>query len=278
MTSAVFCSQYVSKTPNAQGYIAYSQVENDTWKVLYERQIALVQNRACDAWLSGIEKLSLCADRIPQLPEVNQKLRALTGWSVQPVPALISAEAFFKLLAHRQFPAATFIRTMKELDYIKEPDIFHELFGHCPMLTDSVFADFVEHYAQFVLSRDSSDWPLLQRLFWFTVEFGLIQTDKGLRIYGGGILSSMGETVYALESNIPQRQLFNPLAIFRTPYRIDQMQTVYFVIQNYQALYDFAKIAMQQIQPWLDHARRLGEFPPLFDVEIDKASMHIHAC
>lgn len=275
MKSTEFQSQYVSKKPNALGFVVYDAEDNLVWKALYERQINVVQGRGCDEYLKGLEALELDSKAIPQLPEVNKKLNALTGWSVQPVAALISAEAFFTLLANRQFPAATFIRTMKELNYVKEPDIFHEIFGHCPMLTEPVFADFVQEYAKFVLACDKNDWPLLQRLFWFTVEFGLIQTPKGLRIYGGGILSSIGETVYSIESDLPQRQLFNPLVALRTPYRIDQMQSTYFVIQDYQELYHFATTHLKET---LKRAHELGEFPPLFTVEENNPSIHIHAC
>ncbi len=275
MDSIEFHSRYVSKKPDTKGFITYATEENHIWNTLYERQIKIVQGRACDEYLHGLEKLKLNEKAIPQLPEVNKRLDALTGWSVHPVAALISAEEFFTLLAHRQFPAATFIRTMEELNYIKEPDIFHELFGHCPMLTEPVFADFVQEYAKLVLACDKSDWPLLQRLFWFTVEFGLILTDKGLRIYGGGILSSIGETAYAVESPLPQRQLFNTLVALRTPYRIDQMQSVYFVIQSYQELYDFTK---NNFSSFLRKAHELGEFSPLFSVEPGNPSIHICAC
>lgn len=275
MESVEFSSKYVAKTPDAQDFVMYDAEENDTWKALYERQIKVVQGRACDEYLDGLKKLSLDSEKIPQIPKVNQKLSYLTGWSVKPVAALISAEAFFTLLANRQFPAATFIRTKEEFNYVTEPDIFHELFGHCPMLTQPVFADFVQEYAKFVLLCDKKDWPLLQRLFWFTVEFGLIHTSKGLRIYGGGILSSIGETAYSIESDLPQRQLFNPLAILRTPYRIDQMQSIYFVIHDYQELYHFAQ---NHIQSSLDRAHELGEFPPLFEVDEGNPSIHIHAC
>lgn len=275
MKSAEFHSRYISKKPNTHGFVAYTDEENLVWKTLYERQIKVVQNRACDEYLSGLKKLNLDTQAIPQLPDVNQRLQQLTGWTVYPVTALISAEEFFTLLSKRQFPAATFIRVMEELNYVKEPDIFHELFGHCPMLTEPVFADFTQEYAKFVLTTHKKDWPLLQRLFWFTVEFGLILTPKGLRIYGGGILSSIGETSYSVESNLPQRQLFNPLAALRTPYRIDEMQSVYFVIQNYQELYDFAT---ENLPALLEDAHRLGEFPPLFEAEEGNPNIHIHMC
>jgi phenylalanine-4-hydroxylase len=275
MKSAEFHSRYISKQPNIDGFVTYTDEENLVWKTLYERQINVVQNRACDEYLLGLKKLDLDTQAIPQLPDINKRLHQLTGWTVHPVTALISAEEFFTLLSKRQFPAATFIRVMEELNYVKEPDIFHELFGHCPMLTEPVFADFTQEYAKFVLTSNKKDWPLLQRLFWFTVEFGLILTSKGLRIYGGGILSSIGETSYSVESNLPQRQLFNPLVALRTPYRIDEMQSVYFVIQSYQELYDFAT---ENLPALLQEAHRLGEFPPLFKPEEGNPNIHIHMC
>lgn len=270
-----FVSQYTAHQPDAQGLVEYSSEENHVWSLLFSRQEKLLPGRACDEYLDGLTKLKLSADRIPQLPDVNRMLSALTGWEVVPVAALISARAFFELLATRRFPAATFIRTEEELDYVQEPDIFHELFGHCPMLTNPVYADFVQTYAQRVLTFPESDWPLLQRLFWFTVEFGLIDTADGLRIYGGGILSSVSETVYSVESNIPMRVLFDPLVAFRTPYRIDRLQLVYFVIRDYREFYDFVTLNITEL---LQQARILGEFPPFFPVDERNPSIHIHAC
>jgi phenylalanine-4-hydroxylase len=270
-----FVSRYVSHQPNEQGMIEYDAKENDVWRILFERQQKLLPGRACDAFLEGLKSLELSADKIPQLPEVSQRLRAKTGWQVVPVPALISARAFFELLATKSFPAATFIRCEEELDYVKEPDIFHELFGHCPMLTNPVYADFVHDYAQKVLSFPETDWALLQRLFWFTVEFGLINSGKGIRAYGGGILSSISETVYSVESDMAMRILFDPVVAFRMPYRIDMLQRVYFVINDYQQLYDFVA---SNIGGLLARARTLGEYPPLFPVDENNPNIHIHAC
>lgn len=270
-----FVSRYVSHQPNEQGLIRYSAEENRVWKILFERQKNLVMGRACDEFLEGLQNLGLTADAIPQLPEVSRRLQAKTGWQVAPVAALISARSFFELLADRRFPAATFIRCEEELDYVREPDIFHELFGHCPMLTDQVYADFIQDYAKKVLSFPEKDWALLQRLFWFTVEFGLIKTTKGLRAYGGGILSSISETVYSVESDLAMRVLFDPVAVFRMPYRIDMLQSVYFVIDDYHQLYNFVTL---NIGPLLQRARSLGEYPPFFPVDENNPSIHIHAC
>ncbi len=270
-----FVSRYVAHEPDAQGMIHYSKEEQHVWRLLFERQKKTVPGRACDEFLHGLDLLGLSADHIPQLPEVSARLKSLTQWEVTAVSALIPARTFFELLAARRFPAATFIRTEEELDYVKEPDIFHELFGHCPLLTQPIFADFVHQYAQTVLRFPEADWPLLQRLFWFTVEFGLIETSKGLRAYGGGILSSISETVYSVESDIPLRVYFDPVVAFRTPYRIDTLQPIYFVIQSYQQLFDKVNSSMLSL---IQRARELGEFPPVFKAEDGNPNIHIHAC
>ncbi|KTD31087.1 MULTISPECIES: phenylalanine 4-monooxygenase [Legionella] len=270
-----FVSRYVAHQPDAEGRIEYSHEEHRIWQILYQRQMKIIPGRACDEFLKGLDSLGLSAEHIPQLPELSHRLNALTGWQVEPVEALISARAFFELLANRRFPAATFIRCEEEIDYVKEPDIFHELFGHCPMLTDPVYANFVCNYARKVLSLPEEKWPLLQRLFWFTVEFGLIKTPKGLRAYGGGILSSISETAYSVESDKAMRVLFDPVVAFRMPYRIDMLQSVYFVIDNYQQLYDFVE---SNINHYLDRAKELGEYPPLFPVDPNNPNIHILAC
>src|SRR3990167_8470234 len=270
-----FVSRYVAKKPDARGFIQYSAEENQVWETLFIRQKALVIGRACDEFIHGLDCLALTADEIPQLPDVSQRLRAITGWDVVPVPALISARHFFELLANKHFPAATFIRFQEDLDYVKEPDIFHELFGHCPMLTNPLFAKFMQAYAKLVLTFKESDWALLQRLFWFTVEFGLINTTKGIKAYGGGILSSIAETAYSIDSELPIRVYFNILQAFRTPYRIDELQKVYFVIPDFATLF---KLTKQNLKQLITEAKTLGEFPPLFKVEANNPSIHIFAC
>ncbi len=270
-----FESRYVAHIPNAQGIVNYSAEENKVWNILFERQMKLLPGRACDEFLNGLNTLGITAEAIPQLPDVSRRLKEKTGWEVAPVAALISAREFFELLANKRFPAATFIRSEEELDYVQEPDIFHEIFGHCPMLTDLVFADFIHDFATKVLTFPESYWPLLQRMFWFTVEFGLINTTKGLRAYGGGILSSISETVYCVESDVPIRILFEPIAAFRMPYRIDMLQPVYFVIDDYQTLYDFV---LSDISGLLERTRQLGELAPYFEVDPNNPNIHIRAC
>lgn len=270
-----FCSRYVAHKPDHQGFVQYSEEENAVWRILFERQMQLIPGRADEAFIKGLAALELKADAIPQLPDLSKKLKSLTNWEVAPVAAIIPAREFFELLAHRKFPAATFIRYRDELDYVTEPDIFHEVFGHCPLLTDPVYAHFLEDYAKKVLTFPESDWPLLQRLFWFTVEFGLIKSKDGLRIYGGGILSSIQETVYSVESDIPLRILFDPVVALRMPYRIDKPQATYFVIENYETLYNCILLDLEKL---LARARELKELPPLFDVEPGNPNIHILMC
>ena len=270
-----FSSRYVAHKPDSQGLVNYSEGEHHVWQQLFERQIKIIPNRACDAFIAGLEKLHLSPTHIPQLPEISKRMTQLTGWEVVPVNALISAKDFFELLANCCFPAATFIRTQEELDYVQEPDIFLELFGHCPMLTDPTYAKFLQAYAKLVLTFPETEWALLQRLFWFTVEFGLIQTNHGVRAYGGGILSSISETPYSIESYIPFRVLFDPIAAFRTPYRIDQLQRVYFVIHDFATLYHLTK---QDLVQQIQEAKKLGEVAPFFKVEPHNPAIHIFAC
>lgn len=229
--------KYIAKKPDKNGYIHFTEEENDIWRILIERQMKVIRNRACDEFIAGLEKLNLPMDRIPQCEEVTAALYAATRWQVVPVDAIIPLSEFFRLLSNRQFPAASFIRIREELDYLKEPDIFHEYFGHCPLLTHSAYADFVEWYGKTALEFDTHIQSLLGRLFWFTVEFGLTRTANGLRIYGGGILSSFSETVYALEDPVVDRLPFDILKVLNTSYRYDEIQKNYFVLQDLNDLF-----------------------------------------
>ena len=233
----IIMTKYIAKKPDESGYIHFTAEENETWKILIERQLEVVKNRACKEFIHGLEKLNLPLDRIPQCQEISAVLQQCTGFSVVPVSAIIPLKEFFRLLANRQFPAASFIRIREELDYLQEPDIFHEYFGHCPLLTDPSYADFVQWYGETALNADKHTRSILGRLFWFTIEFGLVQTENGLRIYGGGILSSFSETKYALESEIPQRNAFKLAKILNTHYRYDEIQKEYFVLENLSHLF-----------------------------------------
>lgn len=259
-------SKYTSKKPDEKGYVAYTPQENAVWGELFNRQMQLLPNRACQEYLDGIKALGLTADHIPQIPEVNERLRALSGWEVAPVPALIDFQAFFELMSNKKFPAATFIRTKEELDYLQEPDIFHEIFGHCPLITLPVYADFMYEYAKLGLKANHKDRVMLARLYWFTVEFGLIQTSQGLRIYGGGILSSYGESKYCLDSQTPIHKPLEPVDAFRTPYRIDIFQPLYFVIKDFSELFGLSKLDLISL---IEQARTLGMHAPLFEPKKD---------
>ncbi len=254
-------TSYKSHPVDEHGNAAYTSDENKIWHELITRQYPIVEKRACDEYLHGLELLNFSKDRIPQCHEVSAVLQKATGWSLEPVPALIPFDKFFNLLANKKFPAATFIRRKEDLDYLQEPDIFHETFGHCPLLTNKAYADFTELYGKLGLSASPEDRVMLARLYWFTIEFGLIQTKKGLRAYGGGILSSKEETIYCIESEIPQRKKFDALEALRTPYRIDIMQPIYFVLNDFDTLYQLTQIDLIAL---IREARKLGEFLPLF--------------
>lgn len=254
-------TSYVSKPVDAQGHVDYTAEENSVWNELITRQLSFVEGRACDEYIYGLSLLNMPHDRIPQCPEISKVLLETTGWQLEPVPALIPFDKFFYLLANRRFPAATFIRRREDLNYLTEPDIFHEIYGHCALLTNRAYADFTYTYGKLGLNARPEDRAMLARLYWFTIEFGLIQNAAGLRAYGGGILSSINETRYSLESDIPVRKPFIPLDVLRTPYRIDIMQPVYFVLDNFDSLYRLTEMDLFGL---IKEARKLGEFPPLY--------------
>lgn len=250
-------SNYQAKQTHTNGYINYDEHEHETWHILFERQTKLLAGRACDSFIQGLKKLELDSNTIPQAKTLSNKLKKMTGWEVQPVPALINFKEFFQLLSEKRFPAASFIRKREELDYLKEPDIFHEIYGHCPLLTAPNFADFTHNYGKFGLAAKKEDRALLARLYWFTVEFGLLETESGLRSYGAGINSSPGEIKYALESPEPDRKPFDPIKALRTPYRIDIFQPIYFILQQPDQLYELSKINLQNL---LNTAKSLGDY------------------
>ncbi|RUO79429.1 phenylalanine 4-monooxygenase [Pseudidiomarina taiwanensis] len=254
-------SKYVSRQPDEQGVIHWSAEENQIWHDLVARQLQHIPGKACDEYMHGLELLDLPKDRIPQLAEINQVLERETGWQVAQVPALIPFDEFFRLLANKQFPVATFIRTREEFDYLQEPDIFHEIFGHCPLLTNPAFAHFTHKYGQLGLNASPKERVYLARLYWFTVEFGLLQTADGIRIYGGGILSSPGETEYAVNSDKAERKPLVPLDALRTPYRIDIMQPIYYTLESTEQLFEIADLDIMSL---VHEAMELGLFEPKF--------------
>lgn len=221
----------------SQEWSTYTAVEHDTWQRLYRRQSALLPGRACPEFLDGLAKLNLNDGGIPDFHVLNEELRVLTGWEVVAVPGLVPDAAFFKLLAARQFPAGRFMRKPEEMDYLSEPDIFHDVFGHVPMLTHPVFADYMQAYGEGGLrSLEFDALHHLARLYWYTVEFGLMLSAEGLRIYGAGVLSSRTESVFALESDSPNRIAFELQRVMQTDYRIDDFQQTYFAIDSFDRL------------------------------------------
>ncbi len=255
-------TSYVSKQPNSHGLIDWTGDENKTWNTLIERQTEIVKTRACPEFLEGLEKIGFSRDRVPQHTEINRRLKDFSGWEVEVVPALIPAKEFFTLLANKRFPAASFIRVPEELDYIEEPDIFHEFYGHVPLLTFNEYARFMEDFGKLALTVPPKDRRRIFRIFWFTIEFGLLHTSKGIRAYGGGMLSSIHETVYSVDSAEPKRVPFDALTALRTPYRIDIPQPLYFVLNRFEDLY---RILDQDLIQLLEESKSLGDFEPLFE-------------
>ena len=242
-----------------QAWDAYTGVEHQVWNTLYERQTALLPGRASDEFLKGLDALDLHRGGIPDFARINEELMRLTGWTVVAVPGLVPDDVFFEHLANRRFPAGQFIRQPDQLDYLQEPDIFHDVFGHVPMLTDPVFADYMQAYGKggeraMSLGRLHN----LARLYWYTVEFGLMDTPAGLRIYGAGIVSSRTESIFALEDASPNRLGFDLERLMRTPYRIDDFQQVYFVIPSLQSLLD---ATLQDFAPIYDRLATATDIP-----------------
>jgi phenylalanine-4-hydroxylase len=230
-----------------QDHSAYTEAEHDRWRRLYHRQIELVPGRACEEYASALRSLDY-EGGIPRFETVNRQLGASTGWRLVAVPGLVPDLAFFDHLANRRFPVTRWIREEHEFGYIVEPDVFHDFFGHVPMLFDPVFAGYMEAYGKGGLKAEGlGALPWLARLYWYTVEFGLIRTPRGLRSYGAGILSSPGEIDHALTSPTPRRVAFDLVRIMRSRYRIDAYQETYFVIDGFAQLFaatapDFAPL------------------------------------
>ncbi|QCB56227.1 phenylalanine 4-monooxygenase [Sphingopyxis sp. PAMC25046] len=220
-----------------QDWDAFTADEHAMWDRLFARQSEMLPGRASEAFLRGIDVLRLEKPGIPDYRELNARLTAATGWQVVAVPGLVPDDVFFDHLANRRFPAGNFIRTPEQLDYLQEPDVFHDVFGHVPMLADPVFADYMVAYGEGGLRSLKFDaLKQLARLYWYTVEFGLIREAGALRIYGAGIVSSFAESVFALDSDSPNRIGFDLARVMRTDYRIDDFQQNYFVIDSLDQL------------------------------------------
>lgn len=240
-----------------QDYASYTDADHDTYRRLYERQRALLPGLASQAFIDALPSLG-ASDRIPRFEEVNERLVKATGWELVGVPGLIPEVPFFTLLANRKFPVTDWIRKPEEFEYIVEPDIFHDLFGHVPLLFNPVFADYVQRYGQGGLKAQGlGSCEMLSRLYWYTIEFGLIREAGQLRAYGAGILSSSGELAYSVQSPEPQRI---PLALertMRTRYKIDTYQQTYFVIDSFEQLFE---MTAADFAPIYERLRGLPEF------------------
>jgi phenylalanine-4-hydroxylase len=251
----------VSKPAGPDGYYDYTAEEDAVWGELFTRQMAFLKGRMAPQYFAGVGKLGLSAAKVPQVRDIDARLAVLTGAGVEGVPAIIPPSRFFELLSQKKFPVATFLRRREDMDYIEEPDLFHEVFGHCPLLTDPDYAAFIQRFGQKARALGKPySWRMF-RLFWFTIEFGMIRTADGLRGYGAGIASSRSEAEHAL-SGRAEMLPFDLMTIFRTPYRIDIVQPVYFVIESFAQL---AGALEADVAAMMDEARRLGDLPARFE-------------
>ena len=220
-----------------QDWAGYSAAEHALYRRLFERQAKLVPRYACPEWIDAIARLESAAREIPRFDRVSRQLRAATGWEIVAVPGLIPDDAFFTHLANRRFPVTVWLRRPDEFDYIVEPDVFHDFFGHVPLLFDRVYADHLYEYGKGGLKAMRLDAvKMLARLYWFTIEFGLMRTAGGIRAYGAGLLSSGGELAHCIDDPRPRRLPFELERIMRTDYQIDRYQDSYFVIESFEQL------------------------------------------
>jgi phenylalanine-4-hydroxylase len=220
-----------------QDWESYSAEEHARWDRLFARATAILRSRGCDEYLAALAALELSRSGIPDMERLSERLGRLTGWRVVPVTDLVPDEIFFDHLANKRFPAGAFIRPESQMDYLEEPDIFHDVFGHVPLLANPVYSDFLQAYGEG--GRRALRLGMLEklaRLYWYTVEFGLVRSPQGLRIFGAGIMSSAAESVFALEDPSPNRIAFDLERVMRTRYRIDDFQETYFVIDSFEAL------------------------------------------
>ena len=244
-----------------QPWAEYTPVEHATWARLFERQREVLQGRSCSEFVANQQRFGMSADAIPRFDDINEVLARSTGWQIVGVEGLLPELTFFEHLANRRFPVTWWIRKPEQIDYIAEPDLFHDLYGHVPLLLDPAFADYMQAYGRGGVKAHgigADALMYLTRLYWYTVEFGLIRQPDGLRIYGAGILSSKGESIHCLESAAPNRIGFDLMRIMRTRYRIDSYQKTYFVIDSFQQLMDatvpdftpiYARLAQQDAIP-----------------------------
>ena len=240
MMQAVQTTQRADWTVD-QRWSDYTPAQHGVWKTLFERQSKLLPGRACDEFVDGMRALPIASDKIPDFEQLSDVLMKHTGWRVVAVPGLVPDDVFFEHLANRRFPSGQFIREASQLDYLQEPDVFHDVFGHVPLLMNPIMADYIQAYGVGGLrAKEKGVLDLLARVYWYTVEFGLVKQRDGLRIYGAGIVSSYAESLFALDSDSPNRIRFDLERVMNTLYRIDDFQESYFVIDSLDELLDLA--------------------------------------
>ena len=243
-----------------QGWNDYAAEDHAVWRGLFRRQARILKDRAFRGFLDGLDGLGVAAEGIPDFNRLSEVLGATTGWRIVAVPGLVPDDVFFRHLAARRFPATNWIRGRHQMDYLQEPDVFHDIYGHVPMLMDPTFADFLQAYGRGGLRAIKlGALPYLARLYWYTVEFGLIRTPEGLRIFGSGIASSKGESIYCLESPKPDRLAFDLRRVMRTKYRIDDYQETYFVIDSVQQLFE---ATLEDFAPIYDELKAGNDLAP----------------
>jgi phenylalanine-4-hydroxylase len=221
-----------------QRYESYSDEAHDVWRLLYQRRMATLRETGSTVFLDGIERIGLAPDRVPDLADVNRRLAARTGWAAVGVGGFIPAGQFFRCLSQRRFPTTLIVRSRAQLDYLPEPDIFHDVFGHVPLHSDPVFADFLQQFGALAASAESeAETTAMARLFWFTVEFGLIQEAGRVKIYGSGLISSQGDAANALSDRCDRRP-FDLDAVLAQPFEIDHLQDLLFVVDSFDQLFD----------------------------------------
>lgn len=242
MGHAILNAQTIEQCIIPQDWHRYSQEDHKTWSILFQRQLSALKGHVAPEYLDGLATLGIDEKGIPNFEHMNERLRRATGWEVVAVPGLIASRPFFEMLASRRFPAGTFIRTREQLDYLEEPDIFHDVFGHVPLLTNPAYADYMNEYGRIGLEAvDNKGVKFLARLNWYTIEFGLIRKPEGIRIYGAGIVSSFGEAKYAVGDASAHHLRFDFDRVVRTGYYIDDFQASYFVIDRFEELFDLLK-------------------------------------
>ncbi len=227
-----------------QDYAAYTPEQHAVWQELVSRRMPQLREHACQEYLDGFAQIGLRADSIPNLAEVNQRLEPLTGWNATPVSGFLPPDAFFEMLAARRFPTTTWLRSRESMEYTPEPDIFHDVLGHVPMHAHPVFADFLQHYGKVcaTIMGDKDKLERMGRLFWFTVEFGVIRQNGGIKLYGSGLISSHGESTYVIKGG-PEIRDFNLEQVLEQQFKVSEMQKVLYAVESFDQIYEAAKEA-----------------------------------